>query len=92
MMANKEIIIPHELIDLNNYVNAERANRFQGAKLKKKYTKLCALAVKSAINQGLAVTEIDMTVDLHFTWDVPSKRKDKDNIDFAKKCNLDGML
>ena len=88
----KEIVIPHELIDLNNYVNAERANRFQGAKLKKRYTRLCALAVKSAIKQGLAVTETDMPVDLHFTWYVPSKRKDKDNIAFGKKFILDGML
>lgn len=64
----------------------------KGAKSKRAYTRLCALSVKAAINQGLEIKEDEMPIDLHFKWYVPSKRKDKDNIAFAKKFILDGML
>lgn len=92
MMANKEIIIPYELMDLNTYINNNRANRMQGAKSKRSYTKICALSVKTAINQGFEIKEDEMPIDLHFKWYVPNRKKDKDNIAFSKKFILDGML
>lgn len=88
----KEIVIPYELMDLNTYINNNRANRMQGAKSKRAYTRLCAVSVKAAINQGLEIKEDEMPIDLHFKWYVPSKHKDKDNIAFGKKFILDGML
>lgn len=64
----------------------------KGAKSKRAYTKLCALSVKAAINQGLEIKEDEMPIDLHFKWYVPNRKKDKDNIAFGKKFILDGML
>lgn len=92
MMANKEIIIPYELMDLNTYINNNRANRMKGAKSKRAFTRLCALSVKAAMNQGLEIKEDEMPIDLHFKWYVPNRKKDKDNIAFGKKFILDGML
>lgn len=32
-----KIVIEQELMDLNNYINAERSNRFMASKIKKDY-------------------------------------------------------
>lgn len=91
-MKIKRLVIPHELMDLNRYVNAERSNRFQAAKIKKENTYRCAVAIKAAMNEGLKIYDEELPLDFRFRWYVPNKRKDKDNIAFAKKFILDGML
>lgn len=86
-----KIIIPlAHLPSLNEHDNANRANRFGGASMKKKATNACELYVKKAINEGF---EIDtQPTDLQFTWYAENRRKDKDNIAFAVKYIFDGMV
>ena len=84
-----KFVIPGELMDLNSFINQQRINRYVGAKVKKKQTNLCALHIKSFMNQGLKVDRYP--VYLRITWYVKNRRKDKDNIAFAKKFILDGM-
>ena len=83
-------VIPYQLTTLNEYVNAERRNRFAGAKIKKEQTDLCALYARMARNNGVEVKDYPIHVTL--TWYCKDARKDPDNIAFAKKFIFDGMV
>ena len=85
-----KIVIPHELMDLNKFINLQRGNRYGGAKAKKDQTNLCTMYIKRAINDGLDISDM-LPVDIEFKWFVRNRRKDKDNIVFAKKFILDAM-
>lgn len=78
------IRIDHAFTTLNNYINAERRNRYIGAKIKKDETE-----VAIEYFEGL---EIPTPCKVHFTWFQSNKRKDLDNIAFAKKFILDGAV
>lgn len=82
-----KLIIKGELTDLNTYINAERANRFFGASIKKKNTELVEQEIM--IQRLKPITE---PVDIHITWYVKNSRKDPDNVAFAKKFILDGLV
>jgi len=77
--------IPGRLISLNKYINLQRANKWGGASVKKAETERCAWACKK-------LPVITKKVDVIIDWYVPSKREDKDNIIFAKKFLLDGLV
>lgn len=87
-----EITIGQELMDLNNYVNAERSNRFKASKIKKEQTEIVAASIRKAMVAGISVSEKDFPLDFEFHWYMKNKRKDKDNIVFAKKFLFDGMI
>lgn len=85
------IVIPLENIPtLNQHDNANRANRFGGASMKKKATDICSTYVEKAMNEGFElVNEKPM---FHLIWHVKDRRTDKDNISFADKYIYDGMV
>lgn len=86
-----KITIPLKgLPTLNEYTNANRGNRYGGASVKKKATSLCATYVRKAINEGFEVGELP--ADFRFDWFLKNRRKDKDNVAFAKKFIFDGMI
>ena len=58
--------------------------------MKKKATSLCATYVKKAMNEGFKLEK--QPTDFEFTWYLKNKRKDKDNVAFAKKYIFDGMV
>ena len=76
--------IPGGLTDLNDYINKERSHRMQAAKLKKSQTDMVALCA-----MNLPIFD---TIFLEIDYYLPNKRKDKDNIAFAKKFILDGLV
>ena len=81
-----EITLTNELTDLNTYINAERRNRFMGAKIKKDNT-------ESVMWQTKKVKPItDYPVYIYITWYMKDQRKDPDNIAFAKKFILDALV
>lgn len=75
-----------DFIALNQYINAERSNRFKAAKIKKDKTSEISyyFSKESPI--------INYPFDIHFVWCCKSKRSDPDNIVFQKKFILDGMV
>lgn len=87
-----KIIIPFELMDLNTFIDKQRINRFLGNKAKQDETQKCSWIIKSYINKGLVVNEDDLPIDIVFIWHSKNRMKDKDNISFAKKFILDGMV
>lgn len=81
-----KIVIPGSLTDLNTYTNAERTNRYKGAKIKKQNTYKAAAAFMPVRTQ-----KPTLPIKLHIDWFCQNRRKDMDNISFAKKFILDGM-
>ena len=82
-----KVVIEGELTDLNKFINAQRANRFGGAKVKKDNTQKCARAFAP-----IKAKKLKLPITLHITWYCKDKRKDKDNVAFGKKFLLDGMI
>lgn len=81
-----QIIIQGELTDLNTYINSERRNRFLAAKIKQDNT---ATVYYTAL--GLTPV-VNYPVSINITWYTPNRRKDPDNIAFAKKFIMDGLV
>ena len=70
---------------LNDYISAERANKSFGASMKRRETKRAASAA-----EGLA--QCINPVIVGFKWVEPNLRRDADNVAFAKKFILDGLV
>lgn len=85
-----KIIIPtNGLMTLNQYTNANRGNKFGGAKKKKEATQICALHTKKAMREGFKINSLP--VNLQFDWYAKDRRTDPDNLAFMQKFILDGM-
>ena len=77
--------IPLKLPSLNEYTNANRTKSYKGAKMKKD--------VQAAITPFLeTLPKIEKPIRIHFTWVEGNKRRDYDNICFAKKFVLDALV
>lgn len=81
--------ITDELCSLNEYINAERTNRFIASSIKKKMTDIC---IKSC--SCLLDTDIDKNglYDVFCQWNVTNNKKDSDNVFFGIKFILDGLV
>lgn len=79
--------IPVKFPGLNDYIGQERIHRMAGANMKKKYTDLvCAFAINKKIPQ------FKTPVSISFEWYEANQKRDPDNIIFAKKFILDGLV
>lgn len=73
---------------LNEYINDERTNRYKAAKLKRYKTNEVAFLAKLQDFKA----DPGKRYDLKFTWYKPNNRTDNDNVAFAKKFLLDGLV
>lgn len=81
--------VPGTLNNLNDYIAAERANRYKGAKMKADNGNAVALAIR----QCLRGIRIDKPVFMEYLWVEPNKRRDKDNISsFGRKVIQDALV
>lgn len=81
-------IIHKRLIGLNEYTKQNRTNKYVGAKSKKEEQEY----IMHEIKQQLGNIKIDKPVIGHFIWIEENKRRDLDNICFAKKFILDALV
>jgi Holliday junction resolvase RusA-like endonuclease len=80
-----EAFIPCRLPGLNEYTNANRRNRYAGAKMKKD--------TEEVITWHLArLPKMEKPVEIDFHWIEPNRRRDLDNVAFAKKFILDALV
>ena len=84
----KTLIIDGQLPNLNEYTRACRGNKFLGAKMKKNAEEWITFFIK----QQLKGVCFEGTVELSFRWYEPNKKRDLDNICFAKKFILDALV
>jgi Holliday junction resolvase RusA-like endonuclease len=78
--------IQGSLPSLNEYVNANRRNRYAGAKMKQDTDKLISYYIKAQVTEKLK-GEFILIVD----WYEKDSRKDADNVTFAQKFILDSL-
>lgn len=76
------------LPNLNDYTKACRSNRYVGANMKAKSEEL----ITSYIKEEIPDVHYKNTVELKFRWYEPNKKRDLDNVCFAKKFILDALV
>lgn len=79
-----KIEIPMKLPSLNVYINECRKNKFAGAKMKKEIED----DIGYFINK---LPRFKKPIKINFTWVEADKRRDFDNVCFAKKFILDSL-
>jgi len=75
-----------EFPTLNEYIDVERGNKYDAAKMKEDWTYRVAYQVENKYN---IITEPFIFKCVWYTKDL---RKDPDNVAFAKKFILDGLV
>jgi hypothetical protein len=86
-----KIILNTSFVTLNDYIDAERSNKYKAAQLKKSQTnKVAFLAGTKGTIKDDPINK-DKKHDVKITWFKPNNRQDHDNISFAKKFILDGL-
>lgn len=81
-----EFEIPFRLPGLNEYIRQNRANKHAGNNEKQKIEQSIIWILKS-----LKSPILDKPVYVKFIWHEKTKRRDKDNVAFAKKFILDAL-
>lgn len=84
----RTLVINGQLPNLNEYTRVCRSNAYAGANMKKQAEKI----IQAYIMQQLKGVHFDGTVELAFRWYEPNKKRDLDNICFAKKFILDALV
>ncbi len=74
-----------KFLSFNGYVNMCRRNRYQSAKYKKDIEDEIGLYIAD-------LPRFENPVEIHFHWIEQNKRRDLDNICFAKKFILDALV
>ncbi len=82
------LIIDGQLAGLNEYTRACRGNKYVGAQMKKEAENLISWHIKEQL-KGI---HFDAPVRLAFRWFEPNRKRDLDNICFAKKFILDALV
>lgn len=82
------LTIQGQLPNLNDYTKVCRTNKYAGAKMKKE----CEQIISCCIKAQIPTAHFDAPVEMHFRWYEPNKKRDLDNICFAKKFILDALV
>lgn len=86
-MIKIKIIIEGRLPSLNEYICAERSNKYKAAKMKKDAENRICHEIKKHKNK-----KYTNKVYIHYLWVEKDYRRDKDNIAFAKKFIQDSLV
>lgn len=84
-------IIKHKLPSLNDYIRANRSNKYRGAKFKAEIEEMIAWFIGSAQAEG-TLQKPKGKVIVNFEWHEKTKKRDADNIASAKKFILDALV
>ena len=83
------LVIPTRLNNLNDYITADRTNRYKGAAMKARNEAL----VKIAIKQQLRGLRIEKPVFMEYRWYEKNRWRDLDNISsFGRKVIQDALV
>jgi len=91
-MDNKPLIIKGELPNLNKEIGAAKQHWAVYSNHKRKFTNLISALAKQYKNKNPNQYPIPTRLHLSLKWFVKNKRKDPDNVYFAVKYILDGMV
>jgi len=83
-----KIVIEGELTDFNTFQDKTRWNKYSGSNLKKSETERVFWCCKKQPQEPVKF----YPVYISFNWYSPNNKKDTDNVAFAKKFILDGLV
>ena len=84
-----KLIIPGKLPGMNEYISAERTNRYEAAAMKREAEKLVILAARSSLRGWKAKGPVMM----HYLWVEKDRKRDKDNISgYGRKIIQDSLV
>ena len=83
-----KLTIHGTLPGLNEYTGVNRTNRYAAAQMKKTTQNLIGYCILQQLKQ----VHITQPVQIAFTWYEANKKRDKDNVAFAKKFILDALV
>lgn len=87
---DKVYVLNGRLPGANEYINANRQNKYLGAKLKRETEDSIVLQIKAQLLKDKK-PKLKPPIDIGIQWFVKDKRRDKDNIIFAKKFIMDAL-
>lgn len=82
------LIIPHTLPGLNDYIRVERGHKQKAARIKKQLEQ----NIGWEIRRQLPSLRLNEPVFIQYHWWEPNRRRDKDNIAWAKKLIQDSLV
>ena len=88
MGSNPRLIIPGPLPGLNEYISAERTNRHIAAKMKRQVEHDIIMLARA----DLRGVKLKGPIRMRYTWVERNKRRDLDNIAFARKFIQDALV
>lgn len=83
-----KLTIKGTLPGLNDYINAERKNKYAAAQMKNRYQGVVMTYIKKCLGDWKPRTPVWM----HYTWYEKDRRRDKDNVVFARKFIQDALV
>lgn len=89
------LIIPGRLDNLNDYISAERTNRYKGAQMKSRNETTVINAIRQClrITKSRSLVKIDKPVYMEYTWYETNRRRDLDNVSsFGRKVIQDSLV
>lgn len=86
-ILRQTLFLPYQFPSLNEYISAMNRNRHIANKMKQEWTERVAWEAKAQ-----KIVPYQTPVALSFTWLEPNAKRDPDNIIFAKKFILDGLV
>ena len=87
------LVIQGRFPSLNDYVSAERASKKYAASMKRRETKRVSQAARALMRTARGeLIRFENPVVVSFKWVEPNARRDIDNIAFAHKFILDGLV
>lgn len=91
MADELRFFVPAKFPSLNELIGAANHNRFDGGRMKKKYTGIAeSCARRAALEEGWTATDGPVTIEI--TWVEKDKRRDQDNVTAGQKYLLDGIV
>ena len=84
-----KLVIMGSFPGLNEYINAERTNRYKAAAMKRQVEHTVALAARKCLGRA----KFTGPVSMHYTWIEKNRRRDHDNVSsFGRKCIQDALV
>lgn len=84
-----KLIIPGRLPSMNEYIDAERSNRYAAAKIKKTSMNTVVKAARTSLGDW----EAEASVRMDYLWIEPNMRRDKDNVSsYGRKVIQDALV
>ena len=86
-LRSYKLTLPGVYPGLNEYMEAERSNRYKAAGMKKDMQRVIGLCIRAQLGK----LRIANPVVMHYAWFEPNRRRDRDNIVFARKFIQDAL-